>query len=430
MTFQGKPRFLKISTGMNNKIKIGIAVQQFPVSSETFILTKILGLIEQGFEISIFVSHKPKDWEKFGLSPNQITELKKRIVQSPLVYKNNMLLFSLISARLVIEKFFRYPYLFHKLFYQETTFSNENQVSFITSFLHKLNFIGCKFDILHVEFDFQANGLVGLKEILNCRLVLSGRGAINRTSVPYRFKNFYSTIFGAVDYYHFISHYLRNEALKKGLSPKKPWKLVEPAIDLSLFTPQERSLYRKHITLITVARLSWAKGYEFMLDAVALVVKKYPEIKYLVIGDGDYKEAIQFAAYQLGMLQNDQVQFLGQTPREKIRDYLQNADIMIHGAIEEGFCNAVIEAQAMELPVVCSNAGGLPENVEDGVTGFVVQRRDPEAMAEKIIYLIENRNARLEMGKSGRLRALERFDLNKQKLAFAEMYREVYNLDR
>lgn len=415
---------------MRSEIKIGIVVQNFPAPSETFIVTKTLGLIEEGFDVNIFATKRSKCWEKFGLSPNQITELKKRVILSPLAYKSNPFLFSLVTAKLIISKIFRSPFLFISLFRQERLLSKKNRLSFIPGFIHKLNFLGRKIDILHIEFDFQAYGIINLKQIMGCRLVLSGRGSINRTSVPYRFKNFYSTIFGAVDYYHFISHYLRNEALKKGLSPKKPWKLVEPAIDLSLFTPQERSLYRKHITLITVARLSWAKGYEFMLDAVALVVKKYPEIKYLVIGDGDYKEAIQFAAYQHGMLQNDLVQFLGQTPREKIRDYLQDADIMIHGAIEEGFCNAVIEAQAMELPVVCSNAGGLPENVEDGVTGFVVQRRDPEAMAEKIIYLIENRNARLEMGKSGRLRALERFDLNKQKLAFAEMYREVYNLDR
>jgi len=430
LIFPDKLRCLKHFTEMSCKIKIGIVVQQFPVSSETFILTKVLGLIEQGFDVRIFATYKSKNWEKFGLSLNQICELKKRLIISPLAYKNNLVIFCLVATRLVLWNFFRYPYFFVKLFYQEKVFYKANQTSFISYFLYKLNFIGHKLDILHIEFDFQAYGLLNLKKILGCRLVLSGRGDITRTSVPYLYKDFYPAVFGAVDYYHFISYYLRDEALKKGLNQGKPWKLVEPAIDLNLFNPKVRPLHRTPITLISVGRLSWAKGYEFMIDAVALVARKYPDVQYLVVGDGEYSEAIQFAAYQHGLLQRGCVQFLGLISRGKIPDYLQLADIMIHGALEEGFCNAVIEAQAMELPVVCSDAGGLPENIANSVTGFVVQRRDAQAMANKIIYLIENEEERILMGKAGRIRALQRFDLIKQKQAFTEMYLEVSQLNQ
>jgi colanic acid/amylovoran biosynthesis glycosyltransferase len=106
------------------------------------------------------------------------------------------------------------------------------------------------------------------------------------------------------------------------------------------------------------------------------------------------------------------------------------ADIMVHAAVEEGFCNAVIEAQAMELPVVTSDAGGLPENVEDGVTGFVVPRRNAEAMAEKIIELARDASLRQRLGAAGRARALERFDLDRQAAAFVRLYTELAALPR
>jgi len=106
------------------------------------------------------------------------------------------------------------------------------------------------------------------------------------------------------------------------------------------------------------------------------------------------------------------------------------ADVMVHAAIEEGFCNAVIEAQAMELPVVTSDAGGLPENVDDGVTGFVVRRRDPAAMAEKIIELAKDPGLRTQLGKAGRERAIQRFDLDRQAEAFVKLYTELVTFPR
>jgi colanic acid/amylovoran biosynthesis glycosyltransferase len=101
------------------------------------------------------------------------------------------------------------------------------------------------------------------------------------------------------------------------------------------------------------------------------------------------------------------------------------ADVFLHAAVSEGFCNAVIEAQAMGLPVVCSDAGGLPENVADGESGFVVQRRNPRALAEKLAVLATDPGLRYLMGKAGRERALRCFCLEDQVTAFEQLYREL-----
>jgi len=101
------------------------------------------------------------------------------------------------------------------------------------------------------------------------------------------------------------------------------------------------------------------------------------------------------------------------------------ADVFLHPAVSEGFCNAVLEAQAMRLPVVASDADGLAENVDDDRTGFVVPRRDPAAMAEKLALLAEDGPLRREMGGAGRARVERCFALPQQIGEFDRFFREV-----
>jgi colanic acid/amylovoran biosynthesis glycosyltransferase len=104
------------------------------------------------------------------------------------------------------------------------------------------------------------------------------------------------------------------------------------------------------------------------------------------------------------------------------------ADVFLHPAVSEGFCNAVIEAQAMTLPVVCSDADGLAENVAHGRTGFVVPRRDPDALAAPLIELAADRALRRRIGRAGRERVLSRFTLPDQIRAFDTFYRSVLGM--
>jgi colanic acid/amylovoran biosynthesis glycosyltransferase len=104
---------------------------------------------------------------------------------------------------------------------------------------------------------------------------------------------------------------------------------------------------------------------------------------------------------------------------------MDDADVFMHPAVTEGFCNAVLEAQAMQRPVVCSDAGGLPENVVDGLTGFVVRRRDPAAIADRLAQLAADCALRRRMGEAGRRRVLESFTLHRQLDALEAMYRQV-----
>ena len=123
--------------------------------------------------------------------------------------------------------------------------------------------------------------------------------------------------------------------------------------------------------------------------------------EYHIIGQGRYLEPLTFARHQLGV--RNEVQFLGACPIAEVREKSRRP-IFFCAAVSEGFCNAVLEAQSMGLPVVCSDADGLAQNVANGETGLVVRRRDPQALAEKLLLLCRDPELRKRMGQAGRRR--------------------------
>ena len=397
---------------MKRNRNIGIVVPEFPVPSETFIVTKVLGLLERGYDVQLFTTRPSRYWDRFG-NLNGREDVRGRIHISVFRYRQDPVrLFGYAFWRLLITAI-RHPVGLVLLIAYQRRESGITKLNVLMQVLHKLMFVGKEIDILHIEFDAQAFGMAGLKTFLGCRLVLSARGAVSGTTVTTTHPGFYHYIFSHVDHYHFISAYLHKELMAAGMPEHIPFTIIEPAIDLILFQPGERQHPEQQLVLISVGRLTWVKGIEFAIDAVAEVVRQGYTVRYLVVGGGEYEVAGRFAAHQHGLLETGAVQFIGAVAREKVKEYFQDADMMIHPALQEGFCNAVIEGQAMELPVICSDAGGLPENIENEVTGFVTPKRDSREMARKIIELIDHPELRTKMGKAGRRRAVEKYDIQK-----------------
>jgi colanic acid/amylovoran biosynthesis glycosyltransferase len=231
-----------------------------------------------------------------------------------------------------------------------------------------------------------------------------------------------------VDAYHFISKYLQANTHKLGLAPDLvPEWLIEPAIDLSLFQPSPKKprASNEPFRVLSVSRLAWEKGYEFAVDAIAKVHAAGVPVEYSIVGEGPYREPIIHAARQHGLWDSGIVRLVGAVPREAVVEHYRSSHALLHAALEEGFCNAVIEAQAMELPVVSSDVGGLPENVADGITGYVVRQRDADAMAARLITLAHDDRLRQELGRAGRARAIAHFNLANQIPKFCALYQDM-----
>jgi glycosyltransferase involved in cell wall biosynthesis len=406
-------------------LRVGIYVLSFPTPSETFIVTKVLGLLAAGIDVQIFSSAPSPYWERFAILSDQPGFRRRVHVAPPVrpVWK------ALVEGTWqVLMTASRHPVSFLRFVKHNWRTRRENHLGFFGGLLRRLRFVGQALDILHIEFDMQGLGAADLKGFLNCKVVLSSRGTFQMTNVSDRYPGVYDYLFHYVDAYHFISEYLRANTYKVGLQASVETRLIEPAINLELFKPAvpgPRRLSTAPFRIISVGRLAWAKGYEFAIDAVARVRDAGILVEYTILGEGPYEEALRFAARQNNLLQTGVVRFKGAVPREAVIDYYLKADVMLHSAIEEGFCNSVIEAQAMEIPVVASDAGGLPENVEDGVTGFVVPRRDADALAAKLVLLARNPDLGREMGRAGRERVIKHFDISRQVQEFVSLYESL-----
>lgn len=405
---------------MSDPLRIGVFVAVFPQISETFIVTKVLKLLDAGFDVHVFTLSESPHWDRFQILAGR-DDVRARVHVVPPIERAPRAIARGVAA--LTKAALTSPQSFGRYLRHNWNVRHETSHGFLKAAYLRAPFIGHAIDILHIEFDAQGVGIADLKRFLGCRVLCSARGTFQQLSVLDANPNACEYLFRYVDGYHVISRFLETNTRSLGLPDDVPVWLIEPAIDISLFAPVRRTATEAPIRILSVGRLSWEKGYEIGLDAIAKLRARGIPLQLTICGSGPYEEPIRFAIQQLQL--EDCVTLLGAVKREAMPEVYGNADILLHSALAEGFCNAVIEAQAMELPVVTTDAGGLPENVAHEVTGYVVPRRDATALADKLELLARTPELRKKLGEAGRRRVLERFDLDRQAEAFVALYREL-----
>jgi glycosyltransferase involved in cell wall biosynthesis len=165
------------------------------------------------------------------------------------------------------------------------------------------------------------------------------------------------------------------------------------------------------------------KGVRFLIEAAARIKPRVPDLKVVIAGDGFERPELEALAQHLGI--GADVVFLGWVPNAALPQYYRSAAISVIPSLEEGFGIPAAEAMGCETPVVASDAGGLPEVVEHGVTGLVVPRGDTDALASAMESLLADPARRRRMGVAGRERALRLFDWDRTAEQFEHIYRDI-----
>jgi len=155
------------------------------------------------------------------------------------------------------------------------------------------------------------------------------------------------------------------------------------------------------------------------------VNRYHPNAKLIMVGGGELKDYLKNLSMKLGIEKN--VLFTGRLKYDEIPKVLSTIDIFVMPSIceSETFGVSAIEAQAMQIPVVASKIGGIPEAVKDGETGLLVGAKDVTKLADAIIKLIENPNLRAKMGIAGRKYVLENYNLDNNFILLEQLY---YNM--
>jgi glycosyltransferase involved in cell wall biosynthesis len=174
----------------------------------------------------------------------------------------------------------------------------------------------------------------------------------------------------------------------------------------------------------TIARLSCVKGQCYLISAMKEILKDCPSAQLLLVGAGPEKHRLMNQAKELGI--EDRVVFSPSTLDTSVP--LSIMDIFVFPSVMEGLGLAIIEAQAMGLPVVASDVGGIYTLVKDGINGFLVPAKEPEALAETVLRLLKDKKLANAMGKQAREQARQHFNLKEMIEGIERVYMTVTSL--
>lgn len=225
-----------------------------------------------------------------------------------------------------------------------------------------------------------------------------------------------------------ISDGIRDVLLDEGVPPQRV-RCVRSALDARPWLqPVDRTAFRREFALDddaivvgVVAQMIRRKGHRHLFDALKLLHPQRPRLRVLLFGQGPLRAELQARAARDGLASI--VRFVGF--RDDLPRWMGGLDVLAHPADREGLGIALLQAQAAGVPVVASRAGGMPEAVHDGVTGFLVAPGDVSALADALRRLVDDAVLRERMGAAARARVLECFSVDAMVDGNLAVYREV-----
>jgi len=204
--------------------------------------------------------------------------------------------------------------------------------------------------------------------------------------------------------------------------------LITPfGIDIEKFRPKivDPIFKENDIVIGTVKSMERKYGIEYLIKSFSIVKKKYQHnnLKLLLVGGGSLEDKFKQMIDELGITGSSIL--TGQIPFDKVADYHNQLSIAVYVSKVESFGVSILESSACGKPVVVSDVGGLPEVVENDVTGFIVKANDIEATTNAIEKLIHNEELRKKFGNAGHVRVKDKFDWQKNVTDMINIYNRI-----
>jgi colanic acid/amylovoran biosynthesis glycosyltransferase len=408
-------------------MRIAFIVVEFPILSQTFVLNQITGLIALGHEVDIYAL-------KQSNYPKQHPDLDKYNLWEYTYYKQkpkNRIIRLVNGAGLLLAK---EPKKILVLLRSLNVFKYGKQAASLDLFYSAIPFLHtAPYDIICCHFGWV--GILGaiLRELgaIQGKLVTTFHGIDITRNLQKHGDHVYDWLFDTGDLFLPISERWEQRLTELGCDKEKII-VHRMGIDCTRFCFLPRQpLANGRVRCVTISRLVEKKGVEYGIRAVAKLAKIYPDIEYNIIGDGDLKAGLQQLVRELNV--GNVVKILGAKQQQEIVEVLKNSDILLAPSItardgdQEGIPVVIMEAMAMGLPVVSTQHSGIPELVENGISGFLVPERDVNALVEKLSYLIEHPEIWFEMGKAGRAYVEEYYNIDKLNDRLVEIYQQLLN---
>lgn len=369
---------------IKQSLKILFVLTYFPEAVSTAILNQITGLIDRGHNVYIY--------------SKQIGDIEHA---HPDITRYNLI--------------------------NRTYFHSRNPLNNLPPNLDTFDIICCQFGYRGVEFID-----IFKKQKLKAKFVTCFRGSDLSKHIKENPRK-YNELFKIGDLFLPVCNFFRERLISLGCNPRKI-KVQHSSIDCKKFSFKARSLGPNDtIQIITVARLTEKKGLEYAIRAIKKLLKKFPRIEYKIVGTGPLQTKLEQLIKELNLQQN--IQLIGWACQDKVAALLNEAHIFIHPSItdykgsQEGIPNALKEAMAQGMPIVSTYHAGIPELVDNDVSGFLVPEKNVSALAKKIAFLIKNPGLWKKIGLAARKKVRDEFSREKTNDQLVEIFQNLLTKD-
>lgn len=408
--------FNKRPTGIKERMSVAIISDSVGKTPEditySFVFNEVYSLVEKGLNIHIVRSKVEENSFSYGMHFHGIR--KKTDIQAIGLMLRN---FPLYPSTALLRR----P---TSIYWEQLYASNVSKV------IEKYGV-----DLIHAHYAYP-EGLVGLlaKKRTGKLLVvtLHGYDILVEASIGYgvrlskRIDAIISRVLNNADAVITASQATFNEA-KRIVGNINKVHLISNGVDVQKFNPnlndskiRKRLGIEKHLVIFALRSHEPKYGLEYLIRAASMVTKERQDVALVIGGDGSLRCYHEQLATKLGI--KEKIIFVERIPQHEVPYYYAMSDIVVVPSLQEAFGLVVSEAMACGKPVIGTNVGGIPDQIIDGYNGFLVPPRNPENIAEKIIWLINNPNEAKRMGINGRKTVEEKFDINKRIDKIIQLY--------
>lgn len=211
----------------------------------------------------------------------------------------------------------------------------------------------------------------------------------------------------------------RGQKLTPGVATRS--SIIPNAVETPTVLPQP--LPRHEPRVLCLGRLVWYKGFDLAIYAFALVTKRFPQARLIIAGDGPMRTDLERQAAELDL--THAVEFIGQVAPENVLHLINSVNMLVLPSWGEGLPVVALEAALMARPLVATRVGGLPEIVEHGKTGWLIERNDGEGLAEAISFLLGHYESATQMGCAARRQVQKTFSFERCVTAYDTLYQQL-----
>lgn len=398
-------------------MRIAVVSSSFPVLSQTFVLNQITALLDAGHEVSILAGRPAPD------APVHEDVFRYSLIEKTIYWDELHIPGALIFGRRLLKRGVRRLKLLG-----QTGFANPKERLLRAAALERLE----PYDAILVHFGTLGHECQILKELgaLKGPMATVFHGYDMSIVPAERGEKVYDHLLQEGDLFLPISEYWRRRLLKMGALESKI-KVHHMGVDTGRFRFQARERREgEPFQILSVGRFVEKKGFDDGVRAFSELLKSCPDAIYKILGDGELRRDVESLAELLGV--REQVHFLGLATSEEVQEHLATAHLLFVPSKEasngdkEGIPVVLMEAMASGLPVVTTIHSGIPELVEEGQTGLLAPQGDWRALGACLAEMATFDSTVLkEMGRAGRQRVLDEFDLVSLNRSLVEILEEL-----